>query len=659
VTAETQREALVERSRLLGADPELVLHGGGNTSAKSAERDHRGRERRVLRIKGSGADLRTVTAADFPGLYLDDLLPLRERDQMSDEEMVDYLARCLTDPKARRPSIETLLHAFLPALHVDHVHADAIVSLTNAVDGTRWVAEALGPRVAFVEYLRPGFELSKRVAAYADHEAIVLSHHGLVTWGRTSEECHARTLALVARARAYLAGRPSSNRPAVIAAELPPQSLEALLVALRRRLSTRGRCILHVERALRPVADRRDVSVIAGAGPATADHLLRVRPWSIVARDADEAVAAVDAYERKYVDYFERNRDRLPAGAAMLEPLPRVVLVPGLGAVVAGVDQKAARNTAEVALHTHRVAAEVLDVFGEIDPLPAAALFDIDYWPLELYKLTLAPAPAELSGRVVVVTGAAAGIGRTIAQWLAERGAELVLGDVDTDGLQTLAAELAAGTGRFPVVSAGDLTDPDVVEALLAGAVRTFGGIDGVVFNAGVAVTGRLAELPSDQWRRSLEVNATSHFLLTRRVLGILERQGLGGSLVYVASKNAFAPGAGFGAYSVAKAAQVQLARVAALEGGPAGIRANVVNPDAVFEGSALWSPEVRAERAAAHGVAPDQLEQYYARRNLLGAKVTRRDVAEAVMFLLSDRSARTTGCVLTVDGGVAAAFPR
>jgi rhamnose utilization protein RhaD (predicted bifunctional aldolase and dehydrogenase)/NAD(P)-dependent dehydrogenase (short-subunit alcohol dehydrogenase family) len=599
----SELERLVERSRLIGSDKTLVLHGGGNTSTKLVETDHLGRERRVLRIKGSGSDLATATARDFPGLWLDDLLPLRERDAMSDEEMVAYLARCLVEPDAPRPSIETLLHAFLPAAQVDHVHADAICSLANAPDPEAAVREALGADVAVVPYLRPGFELSKRVAELADARAVVLAHHGLVTWG---DDSYGLMLELVERARAYLGASPEVGTTAAFPA--------SLLVRLRGRLSQGRKQILAT--APEPLADRPDIERIA-AMRSTPDHMLRIGARTCVLHSLDE-----------------------------LEGEPRTFLIPGLGAVAAGPDVKAARQRLEIAAHTHASVAATLDRFGGASWLSPEEVDDFEHWPLELHKLTLLPPPPELAGHIVLVTGAASGIGRDIAVDLAQRGASLVLADrdaIDAEGVHVL----------------GDLTDPAVVSRAVDTAVESFGGLDAVVFNAGIASTGPLDELADEEWSRALDINLTSPFALTRRAIAVMKEQGIGGSLVYVASKNAFAPGAGFGPYSVSKAGLVQLMRIAALEGGPHGIRANAVNPDAIFAGSRLWSAEIRQQRADAHGVPVGELEAFYASRSLLGRPVTGADVAEAVAFLIGDRSRATTGSVIPVDGGVPAAFPR
>jgi rhamnose utilization protein RhaD (predicted bifunctional aldolase and dehydrogenase)/NAD(P)-dependent dehydrogenase (short-subunit alcohol dehydrogenase family) len=616
----SELDRLVARSRLIGSDPTLVLYGGGNTSTKLVETDHLGRERRSIRIKGSGSDLATATAADFPGLWLDDLLPLREREAMTDEEMVAYLARSLVDPEAPRPSIETLLHAFLPATHVDHVHADAICSLANAPDPQAAVHEALGADVAVVPYLRPGFELSKRVAELADARAVVLAHHGLVTWGDTHDESYELTLELVERSRRYLA----MPAPEVELPEPDGAIVESFLVRLRGRLSSERRMVLATDRSQRALADRQDAGRIASMR-STPDHMLRIGGRTgVTALDGDTADGTVlDA---------------------------TVFLVRRFGGIAAGPDSRAARMRAEIAAHTHTSVAATLDRFGAASWLTDKEVEDFETWPLELHKLTLLPPPPELAGHVVLVTGAASGIGRDVARDLAARGAHLVLADIDGDGLEELDRSVGV---------AGDLTDPAVVDRVVHTAVASFGGLDAVVLNAGIAATGRLEELDDSVWERSLDVNLTSHFQLTRRATRLLREQGIGGSLVYVASKNAFQPGPGFGPYSVAKAGLVQLMRIAALEGGKDGIRANAVNPDAIFTGSKLWSEELRRERAEAYGIPVEDVEAFYASRSLLGRPVTGADVAEAVAFLVSDRSKATTGAVIPVDGGVPVAFPR
>jgi NAD(P)-dependent dehydrogenase (short-subunit alcohol dehydrogenase family) len=330
-----------------------------------------------------------------------------------------------------------------------------------------------------------------------------------------------------------------------------------------------------------------------------------------------------------------------------------------MGMISRGKDARDAHITAEVALHTLQVAARGTDVHGSYRTLSGEDLFQVDYWPLELYKLSLAPPPRELEGRIVVVTGAASGIGRAIAYHLSRLGAHISLLDLNVRGLEETRRHILERGEPDPLIVEIDLCNELAVSRAIELTIETFGGVDGLVSNAGVAATGSLSDLRPDEWRSSLEINATSHFLVTQQVLKAMQISGLGGSLVFIASKNAFSPGANFGAYSAAKAAQVQMARIAALEGGPHGIRSNIINPDAIFEDSGLWTPEVRAERAAAHGIPVDQIEEFYAQRNLLKIRISGQDVAEAAAFLISDRSRATTGTVITVDGGVAGAFPR
>jgi NAD(P)-dependent dehydrogenase (short-subunit alcohol dehydrogenase family) len=472
-----------------------------------------------------------------------------------------------------------------------------------------------------------------------------------VTWGETGEESYRRTIDLVARAEEYLRSRTAS--PAVTAAVSTRTDAVELLLRLRGRL---GHRILRLETGPeeRAIADRADVRELALAGPATADHVLRIGTWSCVI-DGDP-VAAIDEYEARYRAYFARHAD---GSVAMNQPLPRVFLVPGLGMITAGKTAREAAVVADVARHTLAVAARGKDAHGSYRSLDEEDLFHVDYWPLELYKLTLAPPPAELEGRVTVITGAGSGIGRAVARKLAALGSQLVLLDLDPDGCRGTCSQIAEAGGLAPLSIVIDVTDEAAVAAAIRQGIETYGGVDALVSNAGIAAAGEITDIAPELWRRSLEVNTTSHFLVTSEVMRAMRTQGLGGSIVYVASKNAFGPGAGFGAYSAAKAAQVQLSRIAALEGGACGIRANAVNPDAVFDDSKLWSEELRRERAAAHGVPVEELEEFYVRRNLLRRRVTGDDVAEAVAWLVSDRSRVTTGTVIAVDGGVASAFPR
>ncbi|MBI4628980.1 MAG: bifunctional rhamnulose-1-phosphate aldolase/short-chain dehydrogenase [Candidatus Rokubacteria bacterium] len=670
-------DLLVYASRLVGAESSLVVWGGGNTSIKAAERDHRGREVAVLRVKGSGSDLKSVRRQDFPGVRMDDILALLERRDMGDQEMVGYLAHSLQEPGGVRPSIETLLHGFVSAHAVVHTHADAIVSLTNNDRRGETFTSVYGKDVLTLPYVRPGFRISRQVAdAIAGHpeaKALVLECHGTITWGATVRAAYEATIELITRAEAAIAGKQRGRRvfggPRVPV--LPPgeRRAAALEVAPRLRglLGRARRVVVTFDDApaVTEFVSSADAPRLSQVGPATPDHTIYTRrlPCFVAAdgaaRGADLAGAveqSVATFVSDYTGYFEAHRVE---GAALTDPLPRVVLVPGLGMFTAGRDRRTAGIVQDIYHHTIAVLGNA-SAFGAYQSLSARDAFDVEYWPLELYKLTLAPPDKELARRVALVTGGGSGIGRAAAKRLAAEGAHVVVGDLDEAGARTTADEIvaAAGAGRA-LGLAMDVTSEASVRAAFEETILAYGGLDVLVSNAGVAHSSPVDRMALADWERSFAVNATGHFLVAREAMRLLIAQGLGGALVFVATKNVMSPGKDFAAYSAAKAAEAQLAKVLALEGAPHGIRSNIVNPDAVFQDSKLWSEEVRRERAAAQGIGVDQLEDFYRRRNLLGARILPEDVAEAVLFLASDRAAKTTGCTLTVDGGVKDAFPR
>ena len=650
----------VYTSRLLGAEPSLVLFGGGNTSVKHRAPDPRGGSRRTLTIKGSGTDLATIQAGGFASLALDDLVPLRRRATMDDDAMVELVTLALLDSRAPRPSIETLLHAFIPLDWVDHSHADAILTLTNQPDGVGRIREVFGDSVGFVPYIKPGFDLSRVAADVYDSDpsvdGLILDKHGLVTFGETAQASYERHIQLVSRAEARISQTwVGPRRPA----RGTDSDASRLAVKLRGALSRRRHVIVRCDTTprVRAFVDRRDLHQISQQGPATPDHVLRTKRLPLVLPSADPANApeAVARYEAAYDEYVQAHADA--SDAFRHDSGPRVVLAPGVGMFTTGRTASEADAVARIYRHTMDV-IEGAASMGAYAALPARDLFDIEYWPLELYKLKLAPPDRELAGRVALVTGAASGIGRATSRRLAAAGAHVFVTDIDMAGADSVATQIR-GDGDAAEPMKLDVTDTTAVEPALRSVVLAVGGIDIVVSNAGIADAGSIDALGLDAWQQSLDVNATGHFLVTQAAVRAMRAQGIGGSLILVCTKNALDPGRDFGAYSAAKAAQLQLGRVLAIENGEHGIRVNMVNPDAVFADSRLWSDDLRAGRAAAHGVAVDELEDFYRRRNLLQTRIDAADVAEAVLFLASDRAAKTTGAVLPVDGGVRGAFPR
>jgi rhamnulose-1-phosphate aldolase/alcohol dehydrogenase len=675
-------DALVYRSNLLGSDRALANQGGGNTSAKGMVADHAGREQRVLWVKGSGTDLASITAAGFAALRLDEILPLRERDAMDDATMVDYLLRCALSPNQPRPSIETLLHAFVPAPHVDHTHPDAIIALTSTPSGRSLAGETFGDEAVWLDYQRPGFAMSKRIAELLDANprarAALLEKHGLVTWGETPAESYQATIEFVTRAAQALEragnGRFGLGGPKV--AELGEDEARALLAkalpALRGALlADADGVVLEVDRSPEAVAFASSARApeVSQIGAPCPDHLINTKHKPLVVRfdperDGTGELATtlrsgVDEYARWYRDYYERNLDDETRQFPIDPAGPRVTLIPGVGIVTSGADAAKARFARDL-YHRAIAVQDAADAVGGFRSLSESEAFAIEYWPLERYKLTQAPPAGELTGRVALVTGGASGIGRATARLLAERGAHVAVADLNEEGAHRVAEELTAAHGlRRAVAVAVDVTDEAAVERMVAETVGAYGGLDVLVASAGLATSAPLTETTLEEWELNFAVLARGYFLAAREAFRILLEQGRGGSIVFVGSKNALVGGANASAYSSAKAASLHLARCLAEEGGPHGIRVNTVNPDAVIQDSGIWSSDWKAERASTYGVEEEELLAFYRGRTKLGVSVYPEDVAEAIAFLAGPRSAKSTGNVINVDGGVTAAYPR
>ncbi len=674
--AEGVSEALALRTysaRLLGAEPSLVLHGGGNTSVKAEVKTAFGEVVPVLHVKGSGWDLATIEPPGHPAVRLAPLrrlLELGAQHGMSDERMVNELRLALLDASAPTPSVETLLHATLPAKYVDHTHADAILAIANQDDGEAICRSLFGDRLLWLPYVMPGFDLAVAFerawkAASGVPSIVVLERHGVFTYGDTAKESYERMIACVTIAERHAADNMGTT---TVGAAEPSPELEARVAAvLRGALAT----VANEEPERAPIVavrngewtlaflERLDAYELTQRGCATPDHVIRTKPVPLfVAKpelDDDTLLAAqlereIADYARRYDRYFETTCAKKNVTRTKLDPWPRVVLVPRVGILAIGKTKKDAEIAADIYEHTIQVITDAEDV-GRYSPLARAELFDVEYWSLEQAKIKR-EAELPLARRVAVVTGAASGIGRATAAELLDRGAHVVLCDRDEAALAKAEAELGARRRERVVSRVCDVTMKEAVEQVFQLAARTFGGVDIVVSNAGTADEGRLDGTEGDHaLRRSLETNLLSHNLVASSASDVMRRQRRGGCILFNASKSAFAPGPGFGPYAVAKAALVALVRQYAIDLGRFGIRANAVNADRIRTN--IFAGGVLESRARARGLSVDE----YFRSNLLSREVTARDVACAFAYLAEARA--TTGCVITVDGGNAAAFPR
>ncbi len=632
----------VYTSRLLGRDPSLVLHGGGNTSVKIREKNLLGEEEDILYVKGSGWDLATIEEAGFSPVRMGHLLGLAKLQSLSDPQMVNELKTHMTRASAPSPSVETILHATLPYKYVDHTHADAVVAVTNTANGLARVQEIYGDKVVTIPYVMPGFDLARfcaeKFAAEAGEQTIgmLLMNHGMFSFGETAEESYERMIQLVGMAEDYLKEHDAWENPLskVVREDKP---VGHTLAALRSEVSQAAGfpviMTLHDSDRALAFVQREDLAEISQKGPATPDHVIRTKQLPMVGSD-------VNAYVAGYKTYFAQYAPTAKEPKTMLDPAPRVILDSELGMCTVGKTAKDAAIVADIYHHTIDV-IEAATILGGYQALPNKDIFDMEYWDLEQAKLRKGGKPPMFTGEVALVTGAASGIGKACVDSLLQRGAAVVGLDINPT-----IEELYFGP-NFCGISCDVTDDQAIVEAIEQG-VRAFGGIDILILNAGIFPGGcRIDSLSTEQWRKVMAINLDANLTLMRECHPFLKLAPNGGRVVVIGSKNFYAPGPGAAAYSASKAALNQLARVAALEWGTDNIRINSVHPNAVFD-TGLWTEDVLKDRAEYYGLTV----QEYKTNNVLKVEVTSRDVAELAAEMCGSLFAKTTAAQVPVDGG-------
>lgn len=665
---------LLYRSNLLGSDLRITNFGGGNTSAKVAAKDPLiGADVQVLWVKGSGGDIGSMKLDGFATVYMDRLYQLRAqyRDLSQEDAMVEALSHCIFNLNPRAPSIDTWLHGFVPRAHVDHVHSDAVIAIAACADQVRLTQEIFGGDLGYLPWQRPGIDLGIKLGEMAEQnphlKGVVLGQHGLFTWADTAKDCYLLTLEMINKAAVWLDAnvkRPvfgGERIPALPAADRKTEA-RRLMPLIRGRISASEMKSGHFTDApeVLDFVNSHALDTLAPMGTSCPDHFLRtkIKPLVIPAgADCATLDSLIAGYRADYAAYYDRCKR--PNSPAIRDPNAVIYLIPGVGMLSFAKDKATARISSEFyvnAINVMRGASGVSTYQG----LPEQEAFDIEYWLLEEAKLQRMPKPKPMQGRVAFITGGAGGIGSATADRLLREGCNVVLADIDATSLEDVSAGFAKRYGRDMVRSVVmDVTSEAQVIAALETAVAEFGGLDVVVNNAGITSAAAVEDTTLAMWNRTFDILSTGYFLVGREGYRIMKAQGIGGSMIFVSSKNGVAASPGASAYCTAKAAEIHLARCMALEGAPMGIRVNVVNPDAVLRGSKIWQGEWSHQRAASNKIAVDELEEHYRKRSLLQRSVFPEDIAEGIFFFASDLSAKSTGNFLNVDAGNAVSFTR
>ena len=678
----TEPEKLLYRSNLLGSDKRITNYGGGNTSAKVMQADPlTGAQVQVLWVKGSGGDVGSIKIDGFATLYMDKLQALRGiyRGSAYEDEMVGFLPHCTFNLNPRAASIDTPLHAYVPRKHVDHMHPDAIIAIAASQNSQALTRQIFGDEIGWLPWRRPGFELGLWLAQYcAEHpqaKGVVLESHGLFTWGDDAKACYERTLRIINRAMAWFdsetTGKTVFGGAAHHSLDAPARSAVAarLMPAIRGMVSANYHMVGHFDDqpAVLEFVNASGMEPLAALGTSCPDHFLRtkIRPLVVAFDPANPDIDAtlanlgpqIAAYRTDYAAYYDRCKNH--TSPHLRDANAVVYLIPGVGMITFAKDKATARVSGEFyvnAINVMRGASTVSTYCG----LPEQEAFDIEYWLLEEAKLARMPRPKSLAGRVAFVTGGAGGIGSATAERYLREGACVMLADIDAAALAQTHANLAARFGADVVRSVVmDVTDESAVIHAAAETCVEFGGYDILVSNAGIASSAPIEQTSLALWNKNMDILSTGYFLVSREAFKVLKAQGIGGSIVFIASKNGLAASPNASAYCTAKAAEIHLARCLALEGAPDQIRVNVVNPDAVLRGSKIWSGDWLKERADAYGKDTADLEEHYRQRSLLKRSVLPEDIAEAAYFFASEASSKSTGNILNVDAGNVQSFTR